>query len=540
MRRHLLQRSRARWLTASVVGLSMIAAACGGGGDGGDEATSGTVDENVKSAVNDALNSSTTAAGSATTVAKKDPTSKEEWDKLNAEERKAVVDKIKASGAGKSGTTVKGTEGFTIDLSKCEAGWSDTEGLSDTEIKIGHTTALSGTLADYGNIAKVFDIYFADLAKLGGIKDSTGKTRNVKMITKDDGYDANRTIPLVDELIDSEKVFAVITLGSANTMKTYDKLNKRCIPQPISMTGHPAWGDPVGHPWTTGQQLAYNTEAVLWGSFIDKNFAELSKADGKVTVGALVMNNDFGKSYIAAFNDYVATSPNKANIEIVSETIEPQAPTVTDPMTTIASKNPEIFISMTAGTPCTQSIQEAANNGLKESAAYLFQPSVCAASTFVGKDKVGGDGSASDGWWIVNGGSKDLNDAGMDNDPYIKWSRELLKANGLDPKASGSFGSGYYFAWTLHQALDIASQLDGGLSRSNLMVAMRALDMTHPFLLPGIKFNMNGVKDSYYIEGGVYQKYDFTKQSWANQGNVIDLSGKSKNCAWDQSAGVCK
>ena len=55
------------------------------------------------------------------------------------------------------------------------------------------------------------------------------------------------------------------TLGSPNTMKTYDKLNQRCIPQPLSMTGHPAWGDPVNHPWTTGLQLAYNTEAVLWG-----------------------------------------------------------------------------------------------------------------------------------------------------------------------------------------------------------------------------------------------------------------------------------
>ena len=32
--------------------------------------------------------------------------------------------------------------------------------------------------------------------------------------TKDDGYDAARTIPNVDELIDSEKVFAMWTLGS--------------------------------------------------------------------------------------------------------------------------------------------------------------------------------------------------------------------------------------------------------------------------------------------------------------------------------------
>ena len=34
------------------------------------------------------------------------------------------------------------------------------------------------------------------------------------MVLKDDGYDAARTIPLVDELIDSVKVFAIETAGS--------------------------------------------------------------------------------------------------------------------------------------------------------------------------------------------------------------------------------------------------------------------------------------------------------------------------------------
>lgn len=81
----------------------------------------------------------------------------------------------------------------------------------------------------------------------GGFPDSTGKTRELVMITKDDGYDSARTIPLVDELIDSNKVFMVWTLGSPNTLKTYDKLNQRCIPQTYSMTGHPGVGGP-GQP----------------------------------------------------------------------------------------------------------------------------------------------------------------------------------------------------------------------------------------------------------------------------------------------------
>jgi len=174
---------------------------------------------------------------------------------------------------------------------------------------------------------------------------------------------------------------------------------------------------------------------------------------------------------------------------------------------------------------------------MNEKVKYKFQPSVCGAATFVGKDKVGNNGA--EGWWIVQGGVKDLLSPAFDNDPYIKYARDQLKAGGLDPKASGSFGSGYFFAWAQLQALQIAAQLDGGLTRSNLIIAIRAMDMTHPFTLDGIKFNMDGAKDAYLIEGGILQTRDVAKETWIDQGGVIDLSGKSSNCSWNQATGLC-
>ncbi|MGD9755830.1 MAG: ABC transporter substrate-binding protein, partial [Acidimicrobiia bacterium] len=391
-------------------------------------------------------------------------------------------------------------------------------------------------LADYGNIAKAIEAQIKEVNDAGGITDSEGKTRKITFIVKDDGYDAARTIPLVDELIDAEKVFAMWTLGSPNTMKTYDKLNQRCIPQPLSMTGHPAWGDPVNHPWTTGMQLAYNTEAVLWGAFIEQRLDELAPDGGTVTVAALVMNNDFGKAYESGFKAFLEESEFKDRIDFQFETIEPQAPTVTDPMTTLASKNPQVFIAMVAGTPCTQAITEAANNGMTESVDYLFQPSVCGAKSFVGQDKVG---MAADGWWIVQGGVKDISSPAYDNDPYIKYAREQLAANGLDYKASGSFGSGYFFGWSFLESLKIASQLEGGLTRSNYIVALRSMDMTHPYALEGIKFNMNGNEDPYFVEGGAFQVRDAASETWNTEGDVIDLSGASKPCAFDQATASC-
>ena len=537
--------SRRKLLPGLLAGFALIAAACGGGGDGSGSETAGTVDSGIQKGVSDAFGTTTSVGGGTATTAKaaaKQPTTIDGWQALWKTEREAVVKKIKAGkfGLAPDGKSALISDGYTIDLSKCPSGWNNTEGLVNGEIKIGHTTALSGTLAVYGQIATGWQLYLGDVNAAGGIKDSAGKTWTFKLIFKDDGYDAARTIPLVDELIDSEKVFMMVTLGSPNTMKTYDKLNQRCIPQPLSMTGHPAWGDPVNHPWTTGEQMAYNTEAVLWGAFLEKNAAELKKVDGKITVAALVMNNDFGRAYDAGFRAWLAQTPIKADIEYVTEVIEPSAPTITDPMTTLAAKSPEVFLAETAGASCTQAVIEAAQNGLKEKAKYLFQPSVCKANSFVGKDKVGGDGKASDGWFVVGGGTKALEASSFDGDIWATNCRKRLEQAGIDWKINPTYMVGSCrWGWTVEQVFKIAAELDGGITRLNVLTALRNIDMTSPFLLEGAKFNMNGIKDAYLTESSEFGKYDYAKQSFVQQGELIELSGKSKNCAWSQSTGTC-
>ena len=125
--------ARKRMFGAAVVGVSLVAAACGGSSSGGGAATGGTIDESVKKGVDDILNSTTTTAAggaTATTTAAAKPTSMAEWTALSTKQREAMVKAIKDAKAGKSadGKSVTGTNGFTIDLSKCPAGWSDSNG----------------------------------------------------------------------------------------------------------------------------------------------------------------------------------------------------------------------------------------------------------------------------------------------------------------------------------------------------------------------------------------------------------------------------
>jgi hypothetical protein len=192
-------------LGAAVLGLSLVAVACGSSDNSGGTATGNSIDQGIAQGVNQALgggSTPTSTGGSATTTTIKQPTSMDEWEALWAQQRADIVKKIKDNHWGKSadGKTVTGPEGFSIDLSKCAAGWSDTEGLTDTQIKIGQAIPLSGTFADYGNLAKAMSIVFDYYSQKGAFKDVNGKTRSINYVYKDDGYDPARTVPIVDGL----------------------------------------------------------------------------------------------------------------------------------------------------------------------------------------------------------------------------------------------------------------------------------------------------------------------------------------------------
>jgi hypothetical protein len=518
---------RLRTACAVLIGLGLVGVACGGD-DGGGGADAGLIDKSVESAVQAAGSSTTQAAAAA-------PKTMEEWEALWKTEREAIVKKIVDNGWGlqADGKTVLGPDGFRVDLSACGAGWSNTEGLTDTEIKLGASSAASGTAGTsvYINYAMgaVLD-YYADK---GMFTDSLGKNRRVNQIIRDDGYDPVRAIPNVDELIDSEKVFDVQTQGSPSTFKTYDKLNQRCIPQFFVTTGHPAWGDPENHPWTTGFLFPYNIEALLWGDIITQRISEFP--DG-VKVAALVMNNDFGKVYDQAFRAYLDQSPHKDKITYVTELMEPQAATITSEMTTLASHDPDVFIGMFTGSPCPQSITEAAQNGMNETTKYKILSIGCKSTTYVGRDAVG---DASDGWWIVGGGMRDLASASEDGNVASEWARDLLTSKGFDYKASGFYSWGIANGWIRAQTLMVAGMLPGGLTRANFLTAMRSMDMTPAAFHSGIRLVMSGNKDAYLVEGSEIGRYDAETQSFVLEGGIVDVSGRSKPCAWSLATSKC-
>jgi hypothetical protein len=203
----------------------------------------------------------------------------------------------------------------------------------------------------------------------------------------------------------------------------------------------------------------------------------------------------------------------------------------------LAAKKPAMFIAETAGVSCTQAITEAAQNGMKDSAKYLFLPSVCKSNSFAGKDKVGGDGSASNGWWVVGGNGKDPSSPASDNDPWVQFIRAELTAGGVDWKKQTLTTNGEVYAWAMEQGLRIGSALPGGLTRANFIVGVRSMDMTAPSLIGG-NMTMDGNKDAYFIETTDIDKYNSATQNFDQQGDLINLPG-TPNCHWDQKTNTC-
>ena len=424
---------------------------------------------------------------------------------------------------------LRGPAGFEIRLDDCPDDWKNTEGITGTEIRIGSSAPFSGNLAAYGEILYGMENYFDWVNKNDPIAG-----RQIALVTKDDAYIPQQTIDNVDAFIATENVFSINTLGTSTTMATYDRINEACVPHPFSLSGHPAWGDPVLHPWTTGLQMAYSTEALAWGNWIEQNLQEVLP----VKVAGLVMDNGFGASYEHAFAAWAEANPDVVS-QFVPVRHDPTAQVLTNEMAVIAALAPDVYISMTAGVPCLVAIREAGQSGLtddiKAKGGALFTTSVCDDI----EQWVKPAGDAADGWRIVDGGVKDTTNPSYSEEPFVEFVNANLAAAELDP-AIEFYGWGYQYGYPYVEALRIAAALPGGLTRTNLMLAVRSLDISHPLLHARIKLRLDGAEDAYPVEGVGILRYHAGSEAWGIPTEIIDIDGQTPNCAWTLHENRCR
>ncbi|MBS0549973.1 MAG: ABC transporter substrate-binding protein [Proteobacteria bacterium] len=370
------------------------------------------------------------------------------------------------------------------------------DGATDVEIKIGHTNPYSGAGSSYGVIGKGIDAYWRMVNDRGGING-----RLVKFITLDDGYSPAKTVELVRQLVEQEKVLCLFnTLGTAPNTAIHKYMNQRKVPQLYVATGASKWGRPKEFPWTMGYQPDFRTEAIIYARHILANVPD-------ARIGVLMHNDDYGKDYYEGLRTGLG---DRASLIIKHVTYEMTDPTVDSQIIQLKDSGANVFFNISLPKFAAQAIRKAADIGWKP-VHYLNNVSSSVASTFKPAGYENGQG-------IITGlYMKDPTDRQWQDDAETKlWRAFMTKylpgANQDDSNYIFAYSASYLMEQTLRKCGDT-------LTRENLMRQAASHHRVRvPMLLPGITISTSPT-DFYPIQA--VQLARFKGETWERFGEVI-------------------
>lgn len=421
---------------------------------------------------------------------------------------------------------LRGPGGFEVLLDDCPPFWAETEGVTADEIRIGHTAPLTGSLTVNRLATDGFQSYVNWVNQHHPVT-VDGTPRRLSLVVRDDpGIQDGKSVAAVDELLGSDSVFSIMTLGTANTWLTYGRINDACVPHPFVMSNHPFAADPVRHPWTSGMGMSYSTEARLWGEWIRQNLAD----EVPVRVVGLVDDHSVGQTWEYAFAEWADENPELVS-KFTALRLSADGSNWAHRAAAAARLEPDVLIAMTVAEHCAPTITQVEAAGLVETLDAAFATQAChPADTYLAPA-----GEATDGWWIATGGAKSHDDPTHADEPIMKLLRSSIDSDSSS-QSQELFALGYRYGYTYVEALRTAAALPGGLTRSNFMLAVRALDFDHPLYLDGVPARMRGAADASLIEGSQFSQYDAAADELVQKGDVLDIDGQTPDCRWDYRA----
>jgi branched-chain amino acid transport system substrate-binding protein len=355
-------------------------------------------------------------------------------------------------------------------------------GISGSTITIGGTFPLTGPASLYKTIPAAENAYFDYVNAHGGVN---GRKIDFKIL--DDAYDPSKTVPLTQQLVEQNKVFAVYgSLGTAPNLAIWNYLNQRKVPHVLLATGDSYWGfSAKKYPWTIGFQPDYPGETKIYGRYIVQNMPNAK-------IGVLYQNDAYGKNYFAGLR--VGLGAKKSQI-VSQQAFDLSAGNVTQQMLALKASGADTFVILATPTPAIQAMVTAAKIGWNP--ANVFLNNVSAVSTFLKLAAANGakvDGIISTGAYVDASIPEESNLAG------VKLGKQILSqyASSLDPNNSLTF-YGLANAWTMVYALKNAGKTP---TRAGLMRALKNLDpkkAKNPFLAPGVSLK-TGKKDNFPLE----------------------------------------
>jgi branched-chain amino acid transport system substrate-binding protein len=370
------------------------------------------------------------------------------------------------------------------------------DGVTDTEIKIGNTNPYSGPASSYAAIARTIDAYFKAVNEAGGING-----RKIKFISLDDGYSPPKTVEVVRQLVEQDKIFALFQpLGTPCNTAIHKYMNQRKVPQLYVATGASKWGDPKNFPWTMGFQPDYHTEAVIYAKHILGNVK-----DAKIAV--LHQNDDYGRDYLGGFKEGLGKETGRI---VRTVTYEATDPTVDSQIIQLKDSGANVFFNVSAPKAAAQGIRKAAEIDWKP-VHYLNNVSASVATVMkpAGFDNAQGIITAA---YIMDATDKKWDD----NEEMKAWRAWMNKNMPQANKADANHIYGYAVAALMTETL---KRCGNEMTRVNLMKQAASFQKYRlPLLLPGITVSTSPT-DFYPIQAVQLQR--FKGETWDLFGEVM-------------------
>jgi ABC-type branched-subunit amino acid transport system substrate-binding protein len=218
-------------------------------------------------------------------------------------------------------------------------------GASDTEIKLGQSTPLSGPASAFGaGAGRAVLGYFEWLNAQGGING-----RKISFTQLDNAYSAPKAVEQSRRLVEDIGVLAEVgTIGTVPNVAIQKYLNAKQVPQLLITAGGRRFNDPKNFPWTVPLYPDFETEGRVIAKFILK-----TRPDAKI--GVLYQNDDFGKDYLKGLR---AGLGDKAGQILIAASYELTDPTIDSQIVQLKAAGIGTMIEQSSAKAAAQSIRK--------------------------------------------------------------------------------------------------------------------------------------------------------------------------------------
>ena len=357
-----------------------------------------------------------------------------------------------------STNTTGGSTGTSqvVDTSNCPAG-NDTAGVSGDTITIGTSLPQSGTYAAFDAIRQGEQAYFDYVNAQGGVT-VAGKKYKLKLVVKDDAYEAAKTVANVNSLVTDDKVFGLFNVvGTKNNLAVRDLVNTQCVPNMLIASGAVQWGN-TKFPWMIGSELVpYPLEVQAFVNYLkDKN--------PTATIAVLKANDDFGQSYAETLNELVKGTQLKV---VQTQGYDPETSDVKPQVTSLAATKADAFLLAGTLLACPNALNAMGDAGWK--------PIVYMSGTCVSKLLFSLAGKNAQGVLSVSPLLDPADPANASNAAVQLYKTQVKKYSAKADTEDGIVAYGWTTAALFAKTLELSPKLD----RGSVMNAVHTL--------PGVK-----------------------------------------------------